>query len=107
MDIDELIKEPSWYTQRLLETREIANVMITQDPEIFEEEYVILHHASYNCESMKLLLEKVKTKNKRSSKRWKYSIYLNGLTPSKIAEFHEATREDLKQSIDNIEKENS
>jgi hypothetical protein len=52
------------------------------------------------------LLEKVNTKNKKSSERWKYSIDLDGVAPSKIADFHGATGDALKQSIDKMEKEN-
>jgi hypothetical protein len=81
MDMDELIEEPSWSAQRLLETREIVDAMITQDPKIFEEESVTLHHVAYNRETKKLLLEKVNTKNKRSSERWKYSIDFDGVAP--------------------------
>jgi hypothetical protein len=87
----------------LLETREIVDAIITQDPKIFEEESVTLHHAAYNHETKKLLLEKVNTKNKRSSERWKSSIDLDGV----IANFHGATGEALKQSVLNMEKENS
>jgi hypothetical protein len=107
MDMDELIEEPGWSVQRLLETREIVDAMMTQDPEIFEEESVTLHHVTYNRETKKLLLEKVNTKNKKSSERWKYSIDLDGVAPSKIADFHGATGDALRQSIDNMEKENS
>jgi hypothetical protein len=48
MDVDEFIEEPSWSTQRLLETRETVEALITQELEIFEEESVTLHHAAYN-----------------------------------------------------------
>jgi hypothetical protein len=40
------------------------DAMITQDPEIFEEESITLCHTAYNYETKKLLLEKVNTKNK-------------------------------------------
>jgi hypothetical protein len=90
----------------LLETREIVDAIMTQDPKIFEEESVTLHHMAYNRETKKLLLEKVNTKNKKSSERWKYSIDLDGVAPSKIAYFHGATGDALKQSIDKMEKEN-
>jgi hypothetical protein len=94
----------------LLETREIANAMMTQNPknpEIFEEESVTLHHTTYNCETKKLLLEKINTKNERSSERWKSSIDLDVVAPSKIADFHGSTGDASRQSIDNMEKENS
>jgi hypothetical protein len=52
-------------------------------------------------------LEKVNTKNKKSSERWEYSIYLDGVTPSKIADFHGPIGDALRQSIDKMEKENS
>jgi hypothetical protein len=88
MDVDELIEEPSWSAQRLLETREIVEALITQEPKIFKEEFVTLHHAAYNRESKKLLLEKVNTRNKKSSEKWKSSIDFDGVAPSKIAQFH-------------------
>jgi len=104
LDIDDLIEEPSWSAKRLLETREIVDAIITQDLKIFEEESITLHHTTYNHETKKLLLEKVNTKNKRSSKKWKSSIDLDGFAPPKIAELHGATGDALKQSIDNMEK---
>jgi hypothetical protein len=69
MDTDEIIEELDWSAQRFLETREIDDVIMTRDPEIFEEEFSTLNHRAYNCETKKLLLEKVNTKNKNSSKR--------------------------------------
>ena len=96
MDMDKLIEEPDWTTQKLLDTREIVDDIMTQDPEIFEEEFPTLHHATYNRETKNLLLEKVNTKNKKSSKQWKSSIDLDGVAPSKIADFHGATRDALK-----------
>jgi hypothetical protein len=56
---------------------------------------------------LKLFLEKINTKNKKSSKRWKYSIDLDGVAPSKIVDFHGATGDALRRSIDYMEKENS
>lgn len=67
MEMDELIEEPAWSVQRLLETREIVDAMMTQDPEIFEGESITLHRVTYNRETKKLLLEKFDTKNKMSS----------------------------------------
>lgn len=48
MDVDELIEEPNWSKQRLLETREIDESLVTQEPKIFEEEFVTLQAAAYN-----------------------------------------------------------
>ena len=79
---------------------------MTQDPEIFEEESITLHKATYNHETKKLLLEKTNTKNKKSPERWKYLIDLYGVSPSKIADFHGATGDALKQSIDKMERDN-
>jgi hypothetical protein len=106
MDMDEIIKELDWSGKRMLETREIYGAIMTQDLEIFEEESVSLHHAIYNRETTKLLLEKVNTKNKKSSKRWKYLIDLDGVAPSKIADFHGAIGDALKQPIEKMEREN-
>jgi len=107
MDMDELIEEPSRSTQRLLETRGISNAMITQNLEIFEEEFGTLNHMAYNHETEKLISEKVNTKNKSSLERWKYSIDFDGVAPLKNVNFPEATKDALKQSIDNMEEENS
>jgi hypothetical protein len=52
MDMAELIEEPGRSAQRLLETREIVDVVITQDLEIFEEESVTLYHTTYNHETI-------------------------------------------------------
>jgi len=37
MDIDEIIEEPDCSAQRLVETREIVDSIMNQDPEIFEK----------------------------------------------------------------------
>jgi hypothetical protein len=87
-------------------TGEIYDATVTHDPEIFEEGSVTLHLVAYNCETKKLLLEKVNTKNTKSSKQWKYSIDLDGVAPSKITVFHRATGDALRQSIEKMEKEN-
>jgi hypothetical protein len=53
-----------------------------------------------------MLLEKVNTKNKKSSTRWKYLIDLDGVAPSKIEDFHGATTNELRQLIDKKEIDN-
>jgi hypothetical protein len=106
MDMDEIIEEPDCSVERLLEMREISNAIMTKDPEIFEEEPATLHHVAYNRETKKLLLEKFNMKDKKSSKRWKYSIELDGVAPSKIVDFHGATGDTLRQSIDKMERDN-
>jgi hypothetical protein len=53
-----------------------------------------------------MLIEKVNMKNKKMSEKWKSKIDFNGVAPSKIVQFHEATGEALKESVSNIEKEN-
>ena len=105
MDMDDLIEELAWFVKSLLETREIVDAMMTRDLEIFEEESVTLHHADYNSETKKLLLEKVNNKNKNSYERLKSSIGLDGVAPSKIVDFHGAIGDALRQSIDKMEKE--
>jgi hypothetical protein len=37
MDVVEVIDEPSWSEKQLLETREIVEALVTQEPNIFEE----------------------------------------------------------------------
>jgi hypothetical protein len=79
---------------------------MNEDPDIFEEEFSTLQHATYNRETKKLLLEKNNTKNKKSSEQWKYSIDLDGLSPSKIVGFHRAIGDELRKSIQKMEREN-
>jgi len=105
MNMDDIIEEPVWSVQRLLETREIVDDIMTQDPDIFEEEFVTLHHAAYNHEIKKLFLEKVNTKNNKSFERWKYSIDLDGVAPYKLVDFHGAIGYALRQSIDKMKRE--
>jgi hypothetical protein len=62
MDVDKIIKEPSWFEQILLETQEIIESLVTREPKILEKEFLSLHHAAYNRASKKLLIEKVNTK---------------------------------------------
>jgi len=40
MDVDEVIEESKWSEKTLLETREIVEALVTQEPKIFEEEYI-------------------------------------------------------------------
>jgi hypothetical protein len=42
-----------------METREIVEDLASQEPKIFEEESVTLHHVAYHKNSKKLLIEKV------------------------------------------------
>jgi len=70
---------------------------------IFEEESITLHHVSYNKESKKLLIEKLNLKNKKVVEKWNFEIDLHGVLPSKIMQFHEATKGALKSSIGYVE----
>jgi hypothetical protein len=106
MEVDDMIEEPNWEEQRMIKSRVIAEELASQEPKIFEEESVTFHHTAYNKNSKKLLIEKVNLKNKKVSEKWKSKIDFHGVKPSKIIQFHEATREALKESIDDIEKEN-
>jgi len=65
VDVDELIEKASWVVQRLLETQEIIEALVTQEPEILEEESVTLHHMAYNRVSKKLITKKLITKKKK------------------------------------------
>jgi hypothetical protein len=57
---------------------------------------------TYNRSSKKLLIEKVNMKNKKMSEKWKSEIDFHEVSPSKIVQFHEATRESLKEYVYNI-----
>jgi hypothetical protein len=43
--------------------------LASQEPKIFEEDSVTLHHATYHKNSKKLLIEKVNLKNKKVSEK--------------------------------------
>jgi hypothetical protein len=43
--------------------------LASQEPEVFEEESVTLHHVTYNKNSKKLLIEKVNLRNKKVSEK--------------------------------------
>jgi len=51
-----------------------------------------------------MLIQKVNMKNKKVSKKWNLEIDFHGVVPSNIIQFHEATREALKESVCNIKK---
>jgi hypothetical protein len=65
MEVDVEVEEPDWAAQRLLENREITQELACQEPLVFEEESVTLHHVTFNKESKKLLIEKINLKNKK------------------------------------------
>ena len=71
MEVDNVIEEPSWEEQRIIETRVIAEELVSQEPYIFEEESITLNHATYHESSKKMLIEKVNLKNKKVSEKWK------------------------------------
>jgi len=64
-----------------LENQEIVEALVTQEPKIFEEESVTLHHTAYHKSSKKLLIEKVNMKNKKVSEKWKLEIDFQGVAP--------------------------
>jgi hypothetical protein len=72
-----------------LKTQEIIETLITQELEIFEEESVIFHHVDYNRSSKKMFNEKVNTKNKKKSKKWKSTLISMGLHHKKLYNFTE------------------
>jgi hypothetical protein len=52
---------------------------------------------AYNINAKKILIEKVNTKNKKVFEKWKSKIDFHRVAPSKIVQFHEETREALKE----------
>jgi hypothetical protein len=87
MEVDAEEEDPDWATQRLLENREITQELACQEPIIFEEEFVTLHHAAYNKESKKLLIEKINLKNKKVVEKWNSEIDLHGVNPQRSCNF--------------------
>jgi hypothetical protein len=109
MELDVNIEEIEFAgeEQRLEESKTIAKELATQEPIIFEEESLTLHHATFNKNSRKLVIEKINAKNKKIQEKWNSEFDFHGVPPSKVIEFHEATGEALKMSIGDIENENS
>jgi hypothetical protein len=109
MELDVNIEEIEFAgeEQRLQERRTIARELATQEPIIFEEESLTLHRATFNKNSRKLVIEKVNSKNKKIQEKWNSKFDFQGVPPSKVIEFHEATGEALKMSIGDIENENA
>jgi hypothetical protein len=107
MEVDAEEEEFDWAMHKYCwKNREITQELACQEPLIFEEESVTLHHMDFNKESKKLLIEKINLKNKKVVEKWNSEIDLQGVKPSKVMQFHEATREALKSSINEIEIEN-
>jgi len=94
MDIE--VEESNYATQRLLENREITQEWACQEPLVFEEKYVTLHHMDLNKEYKKLLIEKINLKNKKVYEKWNFEIDLQGAAPSKFKQFHEEIGEEIK-----------
>jgi hypothetical protein len=103
MEVDVEVEDPDWVEKILLENRAITKEFSFQEPLVFEEEYVTFHHTTFNKESKNSLIEKINLKNKKVVEKWNSEIDLQGVTPSKVMQFHEATGEALKSSIDEIE----
>jgi hypothetical protein len=90
MEVDVEEEELDWATQILLENREITQELACQEPLIFRRN---LSHCTttFNKESKKLLIEKINLKNKKVVEKWNSEIDLQGVKPSKVMQFHEAT----------------
>jgi uncharacterized membrane protein len=78
MDVDNVLEEPNWSEQRLVETQEIAEALVTQESKMFEEESITLHHATYHKSSNKLLIVKVNMKNKKVFEKWNQKLISGG-----------------------------
>ena len=59
MDMDEIIEELDQSAQILLEMRKIVDAIMTQDLEIFEQDFFTLHCVDYDHETKKLLFKKL------------------------------------------------
>lgn len=105
MNVEEI--EVADEEHRLLERKPVARELATQEPIIFEEESLTLHHAVFNRNSRKLIIEKVNSKNKNIHEKWNSKLDFHGVPPSKVTEFHEAIDEALKSSIGHLENENA
>jgi hypothetical protein len=91
MEVDTIVGVPDWAEQQLIESITIVEELACDEPIVFEEEYVTLHHVAFNQSSKKLQIEKVNLKNKKVAEKWNSEIDIVGVKPSKVLEFHQAT----------------
>jgi hypothetical protein len=73
----------------------------------FEEESLTLHSAMFDKSTKKLVLEKVHSKIKKFKENLVQNLTSMGFHLPRIVRIHEATRESLKMSVDEMENENS
>jgi hypothetical protein len=81
MEVSVEEEDLDWSAQRFLENREITQQLACQEPLVFEEEYVTLHHVAFNKESKKLLIDKINLKNKKVPEKLNSNIDLQGVRP--------------------------
>jgi hypothetical protein len=67
-----------------LETWGIVEDVLTQEPKIFEEEYVTLHHRTYHKNSKKLLIEKVNMKIRKCLENGNQKLIFMDFHPKKL-----------------------
>jgi hypothetical protein len=105
MEVYDIIEDPIWSKKILIKARVIIEGLASQELEIFEEEFVTLHHVAYHKNSKNLLIEKVNMKNKKVVEIWKSEIDFHGVSLSKIVQFHDETKKALMKSISDMENE--
>jgi hypothetical protein len=93
MELDVNIEEIEFAGEerKLQESRKIAKEFSTQETIIFEEKYFILHYATFNKKSRKLVIEKSNAKNKNIQEKWNFVFEFYGVPPTKVIELHDAT----------------
>jgi len=80
MEVDDIVGVPTWAEKRIIKSRATTEELASQEPKVFEEEFVTLHHTTYN-RNKKLLIEKVKLRKKKVFEKWKSQIDFKGETP--------------------------
>jgi hypothetical protein len=92
MDLDVNIEDIEFLDeeQRIQECIEVALELDTYEPIVFEEESLTMHSAMFDKSSRKLVIERVKSKNKKVQGKLSSELDFNGVPPSRTIQIHEA-----------------
>lgn len=90
----------------LAESIALVEALDREGPISFDENSVTLHHASYQKDTRKILLQCVSVKGKWVTYKWHLEIEIKNGNPSDAMELHRATKEALAHTMDDQDREN-
>ena len=107
MEVDMLEKIPDWATMQLEKNKVLAEELAREGLVVFEDELLILHHASYQKDSRKISLQRISIKGKQAIDKCGSEIEIKNMNPSDIMELHWEIGEALAHTVDDQERENA